>query len=193
MRLVNSFEVQRGIETTWEILQDVPAIAPCIPGVRLTEVVDDRTFRGVGEVRLGPVQLALACEARLEEIDTAARTMMIRGGGRDAKGRGGTEAVVRVALVRVDAATTRVALVTDVELSGSIAQYGRASGIIHGVAKEITAQFAANLDARLAAETPGAVQAARVAPARAPSLVALFFRAFAALARTRLTALFARR
>jgi uncharacterized protein len=194
MRIENSFEVQRSVDTTWQILQDVPAIAPCVPGVRLTEVIDDRTFRGVGEVRLGPVQLALKGEIRLEELDPAARTMMIRGAGRDAKGRGGTEATVRVSLAEVGIATTRVALVTNVELSGSIAQYGRASGVILGVAREITAQFAVNLDARLAAETPGAGPAARPAlAARTPLLLAFVFRALITHARTRLTALFARR
>jgi uncharacterized protein len=194
MRLENSFDVQRPADTTWRILQDVPAIAPCVPGVRLTEVIDDRTFRGVGEVRLGPVQLALRGEVRLAELDPAARTMMIRGAGRDSKGRGGTEAAVRVSLAQVGAATTRVTLVTNVELSGSIAQYGRAGGVIHGVAREITAQFAANLDAMLAAEAPGAEPAAQPAlAARAPSLRALVFRAVVTLARARLTALFARR
>ncbi|MEH2557616.1 carbon monoxide dehydrogenase subunit G [Bradyrhizobium algeriense] len=194
MRLENSFDVQRPADTTWQILQDVPAIAPCVPGVRLTEVIDDRTFRGVGEVRLCPVQLALRGEVRLEELDPAARTMMIRGAGRDSKGRGGTEATVRVSLAQIGIATTRVALVTSVELSGSIAQYGRASGVIHGVAREITAQFAANLDALLAAEPPGAEPAARpVLAARSPSLPAIVFRAVIGLARARLTALFARR
>jgi uncharacterized protein len=194
MRLENSFDVQRPVGTTWQILQDVPAIAPCVPGVRLTEVIDDRTFRGVGEVRLGPVQLALRGEVRLEELDPAARTMVIRGAGRDSKGRGGTEATVCVSLAQIGGATTRVTLVTNVELSGSIAQYGRATGVIHEVARAITAQFAANLDARLAAETPGAEPAAQPAlAARAPSLPALVFRAFMTLARTRLTGLLARR
>lgn len=194
MRLENSFDVQRPVQTTWQLLQDVPAIAPCVPGVRLTEVIDDRMFRGVGEVRLGPVQLALKGEVRLEELDPAARTMKIRGAGRDSKGRGGTEATVRVSLVEVGVATTRVVLVTNVELSGSIAQYGRASGVIHGVAREITAQFAANLDALLAAETSGAEPAAHPAlAARAPSLPAIVFRAFISLARARLTRLLARR
>jgi len=194
MQLENSFDVQRTADTTWRILQDVPAIAPCVPGVRLTEVIDDRTFRGVGEVRLGPVQLALRGEVRLEELDPVARTMMIRGAGRDSKGRGGTEASVHVSLAQIGITTTRVALVTTVELSGSIAQYGRATGVIHGIAREITAQFAANLDARLAAETPGAEPAAQPAlAARAPSLPALVFRAVVTLARARLTGLFARR
>jgi hypothetical protein len=84
-------------------------------------------------------------------------------------------------------------LVTNVELSGSIAQYGRASGVIQVVAREITAQFAANLDARLAADTPGAGPAAQPDfAARAPSLVALVFRAVITHTRARLTALFAR-
>ena len=35
---------------------------------------------------------------------------------------------------------------TDLSLNGSIAQYGRASGLIEGIAQELTREFAENLE-----------------------------------------------
>jgi hypothetical protein len=45
---------------------------------------------------------------------------------------------------------TRVIVETNVNLSGSVAQYGRGTGVIQGVASQLTAQFAQNLKAMLA-------------------------------------------
>jgi carbon monoxide dehydrogenase subunit G len=133
------------IEQAWTFLQDVPAIALCIPGVEITDIIDDRNFRGLGRVRLGPVELALQGTAALELIDPGGRIIIVQGQGQDKKGRGGTRATVTVALTSVQSQATQVELVTDVELSGAIAQYGRASGMIDAVAQQIVAQFAKNL------------------------------------------------
>jgi len=55
---------------------------------------------------------------------------------------------------------------TDLQLTGSVAQYGRAEGLVKSVADEITRQFAGNLKAKFAA--PQSDQAA-VAPTAAPA------------------------
>ena len=44
MEFDNSFEVPLPPEQAWPLLMDVQAIAPCMPGAQLTEVVDDTTF-----------------------------------------------------------------------------------------------------------------------------------------------------
>ena len=44
MELQNTFEVPLPPSAAWEVLLDIERIAPCLPGARLTEVVDDRTF-----------------------------------------------------------------------------------------------------------------------------------------------------
>ena len=71
MELQNTFEVPLPPSEAWEVLLDIERIAPCLPGARLTEVVDERTFKGEVSVRLGPVALTFAGKATLEEIDGA--------------------------------------------------------------------------------------------------------------------------
>jgi carbon monoxide dehydrogenase subunit G len=200
MQLANSFTVPAEPARAWAILLDVPRIAPCMPGAELTEVVDDRTYKGNAKVRVGPVSLAFAGTARITDIDEAARTAHVVASGSDAKGRGGAQADVDFAMVP-DGGGTRVDIVTELTLSGSVAQYGRASGLIEEIARQIVDQFAANLramveadggapvaDAAASAPQPAAAPAqpaARPAPARANEIsgISLFFRALWAIIR----------
>src|SRR5262245_46602265 len=114
-----------------------------MPGAEIIAQVDERTYKGRVSVRLGPVALAFEGIATFTEIDEAARRTRVEAQGADRKGRGGAHATIAMALVP-HGATSRATIATDLQLSGSIAQYGRASGLISDVAKELVAQFAAN-------------------------------------------------
>lgn len=151
MHLTNSFTVPADPDRAWAILLDVPRIAPCMPGAELTEVVDDRTFKGNAKVRVGPVSLSFAGTAAITEIDEAAHKAHVRAGGSDAKGRGGAEADVDFTMTP-EGDGTRVDIATELALTGSVAQYGRAAGLIEEIARQIVDQFAANLAELVAAE-----------------------------------------
>src|SRR5437879_39649 len=73
----------------WPLLMDIKRIAPCMPGAELTEVVDDKTYKGKIGVRLGPVALTFAGTVTFEEIDNANHSARVKAQGTDAKGRGG--------------------------------------------------------------------------------------------------------
>jgi len=141
------------------VLLDVKRIAGCIPGAGLTEVVDERTYKGQVAVRIGPVALSLVGHARLEEVDDANHRARIKVHGADPKGRGSTDGVIEFRLEPA-AAGTRVLIHSDIKLAGSIAQYGRGAGMIQGVAAQLIAQFGSTLKAEI--EQPGS------APVRAP-------------------------
>lgn len=163
MIIENSFEVAVAPDRALDLLTDVPAIAPCIPGVALTETLGDDRYRGTASVRLGPVSLSFAGEARIVEIDRAARTARVEAEGADQKGRGRARADVTFALAPAGEGT-KVDVRSDVTLSGQVAQYGRASGLITEVAKQIIGEFSRNLEARLAGSTD-AGEAAAAEPA----------------------------
>jgi len=54
----NSFEVPLPPAEAWPVLMDIRKIAACMPGAELTDIVDDKTYKGKIAVRLGPVALA---------------------------------------------------------------------------------------------------------------------------------------
>ena len=162
MEFDNSFEVPLPPAEAWPVLMDIKRIAPCMPGAELTEVVDDKTYKGKIGVRLGPVALTFAGTVRFEEIDNANYSARVKAQGTDAKGRGGANATAAFRVEPV-ANGSKVLVHTDLALSGSVAQYGRGVGMIQATAAQIINQFAGNLKAQLAA-----VPAAATADAAAP-------------------------
>ena len=144
MKLQNSFEVAAAPADAWPVLVDVARVAPCVPGAELTETVDENAYKGSVKVKLGPVSLAFDGEARFVERDDANFCAKVKADGREAKGRGGAQADVDFSLCDSDGGST-VTIVTDLTLSGPVAQYGRSQGVIASVAEEMVAQFAACL------------------------------------------------
>jgi carbon monoxide dehydrogenase subunit G len=149
MELDNAFEVPLPPEQAWPLLMDIPAIAPCMPGAKLTEVVDDKTYKGNIAVRLGPVALTFAGTIIFEEIDNIGRTARVRAQGNDAKGRGSAQALATFKM-EPSAAGSKVLVHSDVTLSGAVAQYGRGVGMIQATAAALMNQFANNLKKQLA-------------------------------------------
>ena len=158
MEFDNSFEVPLPPADAWTVLMDIRRIAPCMPGAELTEIVDERNYKGKVAVRLGPVALTFAGLVTFEEIDNANHTARVRAQGTDAKGRGSAQAAATFRL-EPSATGSKVLVHTNLSLSGADAQYGRGVGMIQTTAAQIMNQFANNLRAQIA---PGGV----VAPAQ---------------------------
>lgn len=151
MKLRNSFEIPLTIEKAWPLLLDVQRIVPCMPGAELVETVDAKTYKGRVSVRLGPVALIFSGTARFLEVDEGAHRARVEAKGADKKGRGGADALVTFQLQpRGD--VTAILIDTDLQLSGSVAQYGRASGVIAEVTAQLTHQFAESLSAKITAD-----------------------------------------
>jgi carbon monoxide dehydrogenase subunit G len=166
----NSFEVPLKPAEAWSVLMDIRRIAPCMPGAELTEVVDEKNYKGKVAVRLGPVALAFAGLVTFEEIDNLNRTARVKAQGTDSKGRGGANAIASFRVEEAAGGGSKVLVHTDLNLSGSVAQYGRGVGMIQTTAAQIMNQFASNLKAQIAREgaaapAPSAASGGTVAPA----------------------------
>lgn len=168
MEMQNSFTVAADVETAWQVLLDVPRIAPCMPGAELTEIIDDRHFKGNAKLRVGPVQLSFAGEAELTDVDPVSHTARVSAGGNDTKGRGAAQADVTFALVE-EGGNTRVDITTDLKLTGAVAQYGRAAGLISEIAAQIIADFAKNLEGQLSPAAPADGAAAAMEDTATPA------------------------
>ena len=153
MEFDNSFEVPLPPDQAWPVLMDIRGIAPCMPGAELTDVVDDKTYKGKIAVRLGPVALTFAGTVKFEQIDDANHTARVKAQGNDAKGRGAAQAAATFRL-EPSAAGSIVKVHTDLTLSGAVAQYGRGVGMIQATAAALMNQFAAALKKQLAERQP---------------------------------------
>lgn len=137
-----------------------------MPGAELVEVVDVNTFKALMHVKLGPISLKFATDVTRAEIDESQQRVRLSVTARELKGRGGAKATIESTLAEADS-RTQVAIVTDLALQGTVAQYG--SSAVEEVASELTARFAQALATELtraaepAASTPDARDAQRAA------------------------------
>jgi carbon monoxide dehydrogenase subunit G len=168
MQFTNHFEVPLPPEQAWALLLDVERMVPCMPGAELVEIVDDKTFKGKVSVRLGPVALTFVCLATFESVDNVAHVATIKSQGADAKGRGNANATIGFK-VEPSEKGSRATIVTDLNLTGTVAQYGRGAGMIQTVANQIVSQFARNLEAQIEEKNQGQAPAQQQAVAEVAS------------------------
>jgi carbon monoxide dehydrogenase subunit G len=146
--LVDSFVLPLPIDRAWDLLLDLEKIAPCMPGAQLTEIEGDE-HRGKVKIKVGPITAQFAGQARFTEKDAAAHRAVITAEGREARGQGNANAVVTAALTAIDGphgpgTSTKVEVVTDLTISGKVAQFGR--GVIADVSSKLISQFVANVE-----------------------------------------------
>jgi carbon monoxide dehydrogenase subunit G len=147
MQLSDSFTLAVPVERLWEVLTDVELIAPCVPGFKLKEV-SDPDYLGKMTIKVGAVTVTYDATITFVERDDDARRAVLSVKGREARGGGAVEATVTANLSEEGAQTT-AEMVTDLEISGRVAQFGR--GIISEVASRLTGQFVENLDSKVLA------------------------------------------
>jgi uncharacterized protein len=149
MKIDNTFTIGAAPDLIWESLLDVENIVPCVPGAELIETVDDRTWRGSIRVRFGPVSLTFDGEVAMVERDDVAHRVVLAARGKERKGKGAASADVSSWMEASDDGLTTVRLVTEVALTGAVAQLSR--GLLPEVSRKLTEQFAECLRATIAA------------------------------------------
>ena len=145
MQLENSFTVPVPVDEAWRVLLDIERIAPCMPGAAL-DSVDGDDFTGRVKVKLGPINLTYQGKASFIEKDETAHKAVIDARGKDQRGNG-TAAAVVTAKLKAEGAITRVDVLTDLNITGRPAQFGR--GVMTDVGNKLLGQFADKLAAQL--------------------------------------------
>ena len=76
----------RTAEVAWAFLQDIEAVAGCMPGAKITERLDAGRYKGTVTVKLGPATMSFRGEVEMKDVDAAARTLRLLGKGTDSTG-----------------------------------------------------------------------------------------------------------
>ena len=163
-RFEETFVIEKPPQEAWAAFADVPMVASCLPGAELTDY-DGRTAKGSMTVRLGPIRAAFGGSAAIERDDANLRGL-IRGAGSDRGTGSRTRGDVTYSLAPEGDGKTRVSIVVEYNLQGALAQFSR-SDLAADLGRRLVADFAANLNARLA----GRAAPAGGAPLKAGSLV----------------------
>src|ERR1700754_2055162 len=163
----SSFTVDAPPSDVWKTMIDIERSAPCFPGAELKEQQADGSYKGGFTVKLGPLTLKFAGKFRIAEQNDADRTVVVSASGTDTKGRGGADAQINASVAEAGG-KTKVDVVSDVNLSGTVAQYGRGAGMIEALSQQLLNQFAKNLTALIEADTAAAPSSDAAADSAAP-------------------------
>lgn len=138
MLIENEFEVAAPIDRVWRHMQDVPRIAPCLPGAELTDVQGD-IYKGRVITKMGPVKLQFAGTAQIVQRDEVNKRIVMNASGSEEKGKGQATMTVTSTLIP-SGSGTRVKVAQDIQLSGAAAQFGR--GMVQDVTSVLMRSFA---------------------------------------------------
>lgn len=161
MRLDHEFQVPVSAAQAWPILLDIDRIAPCMPGATITKV-DGDDFEGTVKVKVGPITVTYGGTASFLEKDESQRVAVIEARGKETRGSGTATARVTAQLFD-EGATSRVAVTTDLAITGKPAQFGR--GVMVDVGNKLLNRFADCLAKELGSDS---VAAPAPAPQGAP-------------------------
>jgi carbon monoxide dehydrogenase subunit G len=145
MQLKNQFTVPLAPRDAWVFLMNIQEIAPCFPGVELTEFIDENTQKGRIKVKLGPVSMVFAGTLHFKMKDEENLCADVSANWREEKGRGSAQSDIKFQLLACDHGT-QVQIESDVQLAGQVAQYGRGVGMISEISEQLISQFARNLE-----------------------------------------------
>ena len=152
MQIEKSFVVQAPAAAVWEFLTDPYRVGRCLPGAATTEKIDERTYAGTITVKVGPVTANYRGKMRFERLDAAAREAEIAASGQETRGKGGADMRMKSRVTERSPAETEVVVVSDVNVVGVLAQFGR--GMIQDVSDQLFQKFTVAMRREL--ETPAA-------------------------------------
>jgi carbon monoxide dehydrogenase subunit G len=149
MEFEHSFTIPVPPDQAWDVLLDVERVAPCMPGAAVDSVDGDH-ITGHVRVKVGPITMTYAGQARFVQRDVDTHTVTIEASGKESRGAGTASATVHAVLTGEDG-QTRVVMSTTLHVTGKPAQMGR--GVLADVGGKLVERFAANLAEQLGAET----------------------------------------
>ena len=146
MRIEQSFVLLLPPAEAWPAFGQWVLLVECLPGASLTGPAVDGELPLRFDVKLGPIAAGFLGSGRVL-LDDAARSGRFEGQAVDKRSQSRVKGVAAFSL-QAEGSATRVAIDVDYSLSGTLAQFSR-GGIMRELASALTAQFAANLAARL--------------------------------------------
>jgi carbon monoxide dehydrogenase subunit G len=160
VELQKSYPMPCSADVAWEFLQNVEAVAGCMPGAKITERLEDGRYKGTVTVRVGPATMSFRGEVEMKDVDPAARTLRLIGRGTDSTGSSGASMNLSARVEEAPGGLSTLVGASEVSMSGKAAAFG--GRMMNTVADQILKQFADNFAAQV-----GAIQAQRSAGAAA--------------------------
>ncbi len=135
-----SYEINRPVDEVWDFLITPERVVECLPAAKLTERIDDHTYRGEMGVRLGPIGVTFQGTIHYDKLDVENHEVSMHGEGKDARGSGSVKMQMHSSLTTLDGGGTHVDVSQSVSMAGRLASFGR-GGIIQHAADFMFGRF----------------------------------------------------
>jgi carbon monoxide dehydrogenase subunit G len=142
VQIQSSARIEAPLDKVWDLLQDIPRVATCMPGAEITETVDDHTWKAKVGVKVGPLSVGYNATITRKSLDAAAHSATMQVEAVDGKGRGTVSASI-VTSAQSNGDATDIDVLADATVSGMIGQMGQ--GVLKEVSGRILKIFAANV------------------------------------------------
>jgi len=158
VELERSFPLPAPSAVSWAFLQNIEAVAGCMPGARITERTDDRHYKGTVAVRVGPASMSFKGDIEVLEIDTSRCLLRLVGKGSDSSGTSGAsmDLTARIEAGADDPGTSTLNGRSEVTMSGKGAAFGgrMMTTVADQILKDFAANFARAVQAQAATQSP---------------------------------------
>jgi uncharacterized protein len=169
VRIEKTFQVKEPVARAWALLKDPRAVANFVPGAKITEAVDERTFKGAISVKVGPTVTDFKGVLHIERLDEENHEVVLLGKGQDIRGKSSASMKMIGTLSALPDGCTEVKTVSEVNVIGMLAQFG--GRMIHDVSDVMFREFVKRLQARLEQPDTASADAVPAEPVNAVRVV----------------------
>ena len=134
-------------DLSWQFLQDIAAVAACMPGATITERLDDTHYKGTVTVKVGPATMSFRGDIEVRALDAATRTLRLIGKGSDTTGTSGASIDLTARVEAAEGGASNLVGKSEATVSGKAAAFG--GRMMTSVADQVLKQFAANFAAQI--------------------------------------------
>jgi carbon monoxide dehydrogenase subunit G len=166
----NAFTVPANPELVWKVMTTPSIVVPCMPGALIEELQGESGFKGLVNLRVGPVQLQFKGDGEFKDLNHTDKSGLLHVKGSDTKGRGTFLVDMNFDLVE-EGLQTLVKVHTTLKLSGMVAQYGRGMGVVKEITTQLTNQFAKNISDQVTHNENLSENSANIKSASDPSTI----------------------
>lgn len=167
VELDKTFKIAAPASAAWQFLQQIEAVAACMPGAEITEQIDAHNYKGKVKSKIGPATMAFDGAIEIKGIDPEKRELRLRGSGQDTKGTSSASMDLTAWVVDGAEAGCELKGQAEVSVNGKVASLG--GRMMNQVADQILNQFGKNFaDNVLAAGSDEQAEKARAELAAKP-------------------------
>ncbi len=154
VQIDKSYPMPCAAQVAWDFLQDIEAVAACMPGAKITERLAAGRYKGTVTAKLGPATMAFRGEVEMLDVDPGSRSLRLLGKGTDSTGSSGASMNLTARIEASQASLCHLIGSSEVSMSGKAVAFG--ARMMSAVADQLLKQFADNFALRV-----GALQAQR--------------------------------